>query len=136
MTHKITVVRAIHSLQAVVDSPNSGYWAHSPAVRTVIDRISDLEEIRSAAEKLVRSKGRYHSGQNYRALAALFGVTTPDLPPLCGESDDVTVKLPALCMGVVQMGHAVMVSDDAGHWFNKTAILEMLTAAGIKWDSD
>ncbi|HBA8953027.1 TPA: ead/Ea22-like family protein, partial [Escherichia coli] len=27
-------------------------------------------------------KGRYHSEQNYRALAALFGVTVPDLPPL------------------------------------------------------
>lgn len=44
-----------------------------------------LEEIAAAAEKLVRCKGRYHSEQNYRALAALFGVTTPDLPPL--ESD-------------------------------------------------
>ncbi|PQX38233.1 hypothetical protein C5973_13945 [Cronobacter sakazakii] len=42
-------------------------------------------QIVDAAEKLVRCKGRYHSEQNYRALAALFGVTTPDLPPL--ESD-------------------------------------------------
>ncbi|KGD75242.1 hypothetical protein HA49_08355 [Tatumella morbirosei] len=99
-------------------------------------RIAELEAIRAAAEKLVRCKGHYHSEQNYRALAAMFGVTTPDLPPLGGESDDVTVKLPALYMGVVQMGHAVMVSDDAGHWFNKTAILEMLTAAGIKWESE
>lgn len=41
-----------------------------------------MEPIRAAAEKLVRCKGRYHSEQNYRALAALFGVTTPDLPPL------------------------------------------------------
>ncbi|EPN9607724.1 DUF551 domain-containing protein [Cronobacter malonaticus] len=40
------------------------------------------EYIVKAAEKLVRCKGRYHSEQNYRALAALFGVTTPDLPPL------------------------------------------------------
>ncbi|EEZ5173210.1 ead/Ea22-like family protein [Escherichia coli] len=45
-------------------------------------RIAELEEIKSAAEKLVRCKGRYHSEQNYRALAALFGVTVPDLPPL------------------------------------------------------
>ncbi|EPQ9816515.1 ead/Ea22-like family protein [Escherichia coli] len=44
-------------------------------------RIAELEEIKSAAEKLVRCKGRYHSEQNYRALAALFGVTVPDLPP-------------------------------------------------------
>lgn len=39
-------------------------------------------KIIKAAEKLVRCKGRYHSEQNYRALAALFGVTVPDLPPL------------------------------------------------------
>lgn len=49
-------------------------------------RISELEPIRAAAEKLVRCKGRYHSEQNYRALAALFGVTTPDLPPLEHEN--------------------------------------------------
>lgn len=55
--------------------------------------ISELEPIRAAAEKLVRCKGRYHSEQNYRALAALFGVTTPDLPPLDGDSRTVTVKL-------------------------------------------
>ncbi|EFH8543092.1 ead/Ea22-like family protein [Escherichia coli] len=45
-------------------------------------RIAILETIKSAAEKLVRCKGRYHSEQNYRALAALFGVTVPDLLPL------------------------------------------------------
>lgn len=48
-------------------------------------RIAELEAIRAAAEKLVRCKGRYHSEQNYRALAALFGVTTPDLPPVEGD---------------------------------------------------
>lgn len=58
-------------------------------------RIAKLEAISSAAEKLVRCKGRYHSEQNYRALAALFGVTTPDLPPLESEARTVTVRLPA-----------------------------------------
>ncbi len=48
--------------------------------------ISELEPIRAAAEKLVRCKGRYHSEQNYRALAALFGVKTPYLPPLEHEN--------------------------------------------------
>ena len=52
------------------------------------------------------------------------------------ESRTVTVKLPELCVGVVQGGHAVMVPYAAGHWFNKTAILEMLTAAGIKWEDE
>ncbi len=52
--------------------------------------IDDIEPIRAAAEKLVRCKGRYHSEQNYRALAALFGVKTPDLPPLDSESRTAT----------------------------------------------
>lgn len=56
-------------------------------------RISELEAIKAAAEKLVRCKGRYHSEQNYRALAALFGVTTPDLPPVDGDSEAVIAKL-------------------------------------------
>lgn len=48
--------------------------------------IDDIEPVRAAAEKLVRCKGRYHSEQNYRALASLFGVTTPDLPPMEHEN--------------------------------------------------
>ncbi|MFU9448370.1 hypothetical protein ACNA49_03185 [Klebsiella pneumoniae] len=47
-----------------------------------------------------------------------------------------TVKLPELCVGVVQGGHAVMVPYPAGHWFNKTAILEMLAANGIKVEAE
>lgn len=47
-------------------------------------------KIIKAAEKLVRCKGRYHSEQNYRALAALFGVTVPDLPPL--PSDEAPIQ--------------------------------------------
>ncbi|GEM_PF-7054714 len=50
------------------------------------------------------------------------------------EARTVTVKLPPLHVGVVQGGHAVMVPYPAGHWFNKTAILEMLAAAGITLD--
>ena len=53
-----------------------------------------------------------------------------------GELESRTVKLPELCVGVVQDGHAVMVPYPAGHWFNKTAILEMLTSAGIKVEAE
>lgn len=49
-------------------------------------RIAEQSAIVAAAERLVRCKGRYHSEQNYRALAALFGVTTPDIPPLEHEN--------------------------------------------------
>jgi len=65
-------------------------------IDTMRERIAELEAISSAAEKLVRCKGRYHSEQNYRALAAMFGVTTPDLPPLESEARTVTVKIPYL----------------------------------------
>ncbi|EAA6231297.1 ead/Ea22-like family protein, partial [Salmonella enterica subsp. enterica serovar Typhimurium] len=41
-------------------------------------RIAEQSAIVAAAEKLVRCKGRYHSELNYRALAKLFGVITPD----------------------------------------------------------
>ena len=51
----------------------------------LVEALEKAQAINAAAEKLVRCKGRYHSEQNYRALAALFGVTTPDLPPLDGE---------------------------------------------------
>ncbi|EAX5653059.1 ead/Ea22-like family protein [Salmonella enterica] len=49
-------------------------------------RIAEQSAIVAAAEKLVRCKGRYHSELNYRALAKLFGVVTPDLPPLEHEN--------------------------------------------------
>lgn len=55
-------------------------------------RIADMQAIVDAAEKLVRCKGRYHSEQNYRALAALFGVKTPDLPPLETEARSLSVS--------------------------------------------
>ena len=58
-----------------------------PAVfRALVEALEKAQTINAAAEKLVRCKGRYHSEQNYRALAALFGVKTPDLPPLEHEN--------------------------------------------------
>lgn len=84
--------------------------------------IDDIEPIRAAAEKLVRCKGRYHSEQNYRALAALFGVTTPDLPPLDSESRTVTVKLPQ--------------AVSAGGQGYQEKVERILTAAGIKWEAE
>lgn len=56
--------------------------------------MAEQSAIVAAAEKLVRCKGRYHSEQNYRALAALFGVNTPDLPPMDGESRTVMMPEP------------------------------------------
>lgn len=65
----------------------------------LVEALESAQEIRAAAEKLVRCKGRYHSEQNYRALAALFGVTTPDLPPMSEEAQTVVVSPPAYVDG-------------------------------------
>lgn len=71
------------------------------------ERIAELESIREAAEKLVRCKGRYHSEQNYRSLAALFGVTTPDLPPLEHENvhyaDAAEMEIAALRQRIAEL---------------------------------
>lgn len=84
--------------------------------------IDDIEPIRAAAEKLVRCKGRYHSELNYRALADLFGVTMPDLPPLDGECRTVTVKLPQ--------------AVSAGGQGYQAQVERILTAAGIKVEAE
>lgn len=64
-----------------------------PAVfRALVEALEKAQAIHAAAEKLVRCKGRYHSEQNYRALAALFSVTVPELPPLESESRTVTAS--------------------------------------------
>lgn len=70
------------------------YALANPAnILALVEALEKAQTINVAAEKLVRCKGCYHSEQNYRALAALFGVKTPDLPPLDSESSAVTVKL-------------------------------------------
>lgn len=51
-----------------------------------------------------------------------------------GAQPQNPVVLPDLCVGVVQDGHAVMVPYKSGHWFNKTAVLEALDAANVKWE--
>ncbi len=73
----------------------SEIWERTVTPENILALVEALEKaqtINAAAEKLVRCKGRYHSEQNYRALAALFGVNTPDLPPLDDESHAVTVE--------------------------------------------
>ncbi|HGB1823114.1 TPA: ead/Ea22-like family protein [Salmonella enterica subsp. enterica serovar Bahrenfeld] len=116
-------------------------------------RVAEQSAIVAAAEKLVRCKGRYHSELNYRALAKLFGVITPDLPPLehenvhyadaaeveitalrqrIAELEARTVNLPKLSVGEV-MHMSGFSRDYAEGWCagNDNAIHEILTA-GIK----
>lgn len=69
--------------------------------------IAEQSSIVAAAEKLVRCKGRYHSELNYRALAKLFGVITPDLPPLEHENvhyaDAAEVEITALRQRIAEL---------------------------------
>ncbi|HBT1810396.1 ead/Ea22-like family protein [Klebsiella pneumoniae] len=71
------------------------------------EKLEKAQTINAAAEKLVRCKGRYHSEQNYRALAALFGVNTPYLPPLEHENvhyaDAAEMEIAALRQRIAEL---------------------------------
>ncbi|ENZ9017859.1 ead/Ea22-like family protein [Klebsiella pneumoniae] len=113
-------------------------------------KIDELEAIRAAAEKLVRCKGRYHSEQNYRALAALFGVNTPDLPPLEHENvhyaDAAEMEIAALRQRIAEMESRTVnlpkknIGWERGEddcWNNAIdACAEALAAAGIKVEAE
>ncbi|MCY1968523.1 ead/Ea22-like family protein [Klebsiella pneumoniae] len=80
----------------------------SPAnVLALVEALEKAQTINAAAEKLVRCKGRYHSELNYRALAALFGVNTPDLPPLEHENvhyvDAAEMEIAALRQRIAEL---------------------------------
>ncbi|HED0351562.1 TPA: ead/Ea22-like family protein [Salmonella enterica subsp. enterica serovar Stanley] len=87
-------------------------------------RIAEQSAIVAAAEKLVRCKGRYHSELNYRALAKLFGVITPDLPPLEHENvqcaDAAEVEITALRHRIVELesklSKPVLLPKTNGYW--------------------
>ncbi|HBY8976932.1 TPA: hypothetical protein MI939_20015 [Klebsiella pneumoniae] len=76
-------------------------------VIALVEALEKAQTINAAAEKLVRCKGRYHSEQNYRALAALFGVKTPDLPPLEHENvhyaDAAEMEIAALRQRIAEL---------------------------------
>ncbi|EAS9163092.1 ead/Ea22-like family protein [Salmonella enterica] len=87
-------------------------------------RIAEQSTIVAAAEKLVRCKGRYHSELNYRALAKLFGVITPDLPPLEHENvhyaDAAEVEIAALHQRIAELEsklcNPVLLPKTNGYW--------------------
>ncbi|ENR5976692.1 ead/Ea22-like family protein [Klebsiella pneumoniae] len=114
-------------------------------------KIDGLEAIRAAAEKLVRCKGRYHSEQNYRALAALFGVNTPDLPPLEHENvhyaDAAEMEIAALRQRIAELESRTVKLPPkvdssnipfAGHTWNccLDEVEKRLAAAGIKVEDE
>lgn len=98
------------------------------------DRIDQLEKGHQEAAKQINSwrrMAKQNIAEREKDIAELDAARQR-----IAELEARTVKLPELCVGVVQGGHAVMVPYPAGHWFNKTAILEMLAAAGIKVEAE
>lgn len=117
------------------------------------EKLEKAQTINAAAEKLVRCKGRYHSEQNYRSLAALFGVTTPDLPPLEHENvhyaDAAEMEIAALRQRIAELESRTVklpdlrqiVSGDRYVWsdgvYNYSQDVKVaLTAAGIKVEAE
>ena len=88
------------------------------AIGALVEALEKAQTINAAAEKLVRCKGRYHSEQNYRALAAMFGVTTPDLPSLEHENvhyaDAAEMEIAALrqCIAELESRTATVAAAD------------------------
>ena len=96
------------------------------------EALEKAQTINAAAEKLVRCKGRYHSEQNYRALAVLFGVTILGLPPIDGESR--TVKLPKPIS--VLYRREFTEAHCAIYAYPEAEVNAALDDAGIKWEAE
>ncbi|MCZ3488606.1 hypothetical protein LRS28_10255 [Klebsiella pneumoniae] len=92
MTDITELAQSLRRRAASAKEFDESLYVNADDVLALVEALEKAQTINAAAEKLVRCKGRYHSEQNYRALAALFGVNTPDLPPLDDESHAVTVE--------------------------------------------
>ncbi|QMF99455.1 ead/Ea22-like family protein [Klebsiella oxytoca] len=103
----LALVEALEKVQQESDSWRTSFDNERFRADKLKAHIDDIEPIRAAAEKLVRCKGRYHSELNYRALAALFGVNTPDLPPLEHENvhyaDAAEIEIAALRQRIAEL---------------------------------
>lgn len=91
MTDITELAQRVERIISDVKLKHGGNDTYAPIMKwdeliALVEALEKAQTINAAAEKLVRCKGRYHSEQNYRALAALFGVKTPDLPPLEHEN--------------------------------------------------
>ncbi|WP_420267513.1 hypothetical protein [Klebsiella michiganensis] len=98
--------------------------------------IGDYEFAQESADIANALRELLQARRTIQELTAVVEQRNGECVRLHSELESRTVKLPELCVGVVQGGHAVMLPYPAGHWFNKTAILEMLAAAGIKWEAE
>lgn len=103
----------IETYESVVQQPDA-----------TITNEGEITKIIKAAEKLVRCKGRYHSEQNYRTLAALFGVTVPDLPAL--PSDEAPAQ-------PVSEPYKLEIDMDDADQFSITLLHEIIYGKELIW---
>ncbi|MGP1065773.1 hypothetical protein ACJ8LR_18535 [Serratia sp. CY56810] len=123
----------VSALLAELEATESRLHEVATVCVTAEQRIAELEAIRAAAEKLARCKGRYHSEQNYRTLAALFGVTTPDLPPVEGDSEAVIAELRAKLAVPVRLPEPYQTScGESERYLCPVEVAEAIRAAGFK----
>lgn len=109
----------------------------------MVEAIDKAQTINAAAEKLVRCKGRYHSEQNYRVLAALFGVKTPDMPPLEHENvhyaDAAGMEIEALRQRIAELETRTVklplpsctYADHSYPAYSKRQVISLLELLGI-----
>lgn len=112
--------------------------ANPANIRALVEALEKAQQVDEELCKLLPPGVEYMAPPDGGDVTPLEQVRrmVADYRQRIAELESRTVKLPALCVGVVQGGHAVMVPYAAGHWFNKTAILEMLAAAGIKVEAE
>ncbi|MGY8407957.1 ead/Ea22-like family protein [Klebsiella pneumoniae] len=127
-----------------------GFWmAYQAGGAELVEALERSQTINAAAEKLVRCKGRYHSEQNYRALAALFGVKTPGLPPLEHENvhyaDAAEMEIEALRQRIAELESRTVKlpepfelakSSSGLTYYYADEVDAALTAAGIKVEDE
>ncbi|MEA4756977.1 ead/Ea22-like family protein [Klebsiella pneumoniae] len=107
MTDITELAQSLRRRAASAKEFDESLYVNADDVLALVEALEKAQTINAAAEKLVRCKGRYHSEQNYRALAALFGVKTPDLPPLEHENvhyaDAAEIEIAALRQRIAEL---------------------------------
>ncbi|WP_320077510.1 ead/Ea22-like family protein [Klebsiella michiganensis] len=124
-------------LRAELSNPAIGSKDHLRKLAlSLVEALEKAQAIKAAAEKLVRCKGRYHSEQNYRALAALFGVNTPDLPPLEHENvhyaDAAEMEIAALRQRIAELESEVEKWKQESETWEKVAEKQLAKAIELE----
>ena len=147
MTTDITeLAQSLKRRAASANEFGESLYVKADDVIALVEALEKAQTINAAAEKLVRCKGRYHSEQNYRALAALFGVTTPDLPPLEHENvhyaDAADMEIAALRQRIAELESRTVKLPEPEQWditqvlLCKKKVVAAIRAAGIKVEAE